>query len=63
MINENNTISTKDPYYPTTSCTVSSEDYRLRDAIRAVIESCFSESKEEIQIRALNIIMELIGEE
>ena len=35
--------------------------YQLRQSIRNVIESCFSETKEEIQNRALNLIMELIG--
>lgn len=56
-------ISTKDEDIPTIANVVQDDDYRLRNTIRAVIESCFSETKEEIQLAALNIIMELIGEE
>ena len=47
--------------YKTYMTTIEKKKYEsLGLAIRAVIESCFSETKEDIQDRAWHLIMELI---
>ena len=47
--------------YKTYMTTIEKKKYEsLGLAIRAVIESCFSETKEDIQDRARHLIMELI---
>ena len=49
------------PGYKTYMTTIEKKKYEsLGLAIRAVIESCFSETKEDIQDRAWHLIMELI---
>ena len=53
----NKTLDTPFDPYPTTK---KNKYESLGLAIRAVIESCFSETKEDIQDRAWHLIMELI---